>query len=327
MIDEVKIIHESTISASSSYVIDTKPAKKGLKKPKIVNSVSERPQTTRERMKKPVEVRPDVKFSHKLGELPKYLQKRKEQSAASSKCSLVNKINEGRPKTVDPSMIELQRASSKVQFLVKPPKELQGDVKSQMNLSNKPQKTSESKSKIPLLTKDNELLKHECEKLKSNLNEVNEHLKSKSAEIKSLKMHVARYQKEIKQNAEIIDKQLSSEAEITNLKKNIENLNGRLKIKDDVINRLKNDIEKLDHELKMHMSSFETLTMEKTHLQTLLNGLKKEKEDESKEQSSLVAEVVALNEQLNEKCEQIAELKKKVERLEDEVVSKILNLF
>lgn len=321
--EEITVIHSNALSTSSSYVIDPKPAKKE-KQPKIKNSVSERPQTARERLKKSAEVKPDVKYPHKLGRVPKYILERKEQSAGTSKCSLASKTDDGRPKTADLSMIELQKVSSKVQFILRPSKEVQGDVKSeksQMSISAKPQKVIESRSKIPLLTKDNEALKLECEKLKTNLNDINEQLKSKVARIKSLEMQVARYQKEIKQNVDLADKQLNFEAEISNLKKNIENLNGRLKIKDEVINRLKNDMEKLNNELKMQTSSYETLSMEKTHLQTIVESLKKEKRDESNEQSSLVSEIVALNEQLKGKCDEIVELKKKNESLNEENVS------
>jgi uncharacterized phage infection (PIP) family protein YhgE len=324
--DDVKIIHESKISASNSYVIEPKLSKFKSNKPKIINSVSERPQTAREKMRKPVEVKPDVKYSHKLGELPKYLQKRKEQSTATSKCSL--QIDETRPKTVDLSIIGIQKALSKAQFIVKPQREIQGDVKSeksQVSLIARPQKITESKSKIPLPSKDNEMLKLECDKLKSNVNEINEQLKSKAARIKSLEMQVARYQKELKQNAEIVDKQLNSEAEIMNLKKSIDNLNGRLKIKDDAINRLKNDTEKLNNELKMLKSSFETLSMEKNELQTLLNNLKKKEIDESKQSLASEIATMALKEQLNEKCDEIAELKKKIASLNDELVSFFYN--
>jgi uncharacterized phage infection (PIP) family protein YhgE len=138
-------------------------------------------------------------------------------------------------------------------------------------------------------------------------------------------MQVARYQKELKQNAEIVDKQLNSEAEIMNLKKSIDNLNGRLKIKDDAINRLKNDTEKLNNELKMLKSSFETLSMEKNELQTLLNNLKKKEIDESKQSLASEIATMALKEQLNEKCDEIAELKKKIASLNDELVSFFYN--
>lgn len=322
--EDFKIIHENKISASSSYVVEPKIIKKVSNKPKIINSISERPQTAREKAKKPIEIRPDVKFSHKLGELPKYLQKRKEQSATTSKCSLAAKIDDDRPKTVDLSMIEHQKSASKAEFFVKPSKELQGDVKSeksQVSLGLKLHKATESKSKIPLLSKekDNESLKLECEKLKSTINEINEQLKSKMTRIKNLEAQVARQHKELKLNSELADKQLNSEAEIINLKKNVENLSGRLKIKDDAINRLKNDMEKLNNELKMQTSSFETLSMEKTHLQTLLESLKNKKKDDSKEQYSMTSEIVTMA--MNEKCAENVELKQKIANLNEEIVS------
>lgn len=270
--------------------------------------MSERPPTAHEKFKL-AEKKSEVKYAHKLGVLPKYLQKRKQQSAAASKISLAEKNDENRPKTVESSLRDIHMSTTKVQFLST--KEVQGDVKSSTLPTNK--------SKLNLLMRDNETLKLECDKNKTEVDDLSEQLKSKLVLIKSLEMKITRMQKEQKQNAENVERTHALEIEIANLKKNLESYTGRMKVKDEKINKQKSEIEKLNEDVKMQQNSFETLSVEKNHLEALVESLKVD-DKAKRENSALVKEIVLLNEKIKAKSAEISSLKASNKKISEENV-------
>ena len=169
------------------------------------------------------------------------------------------------------------------------------------------------------MTRNNDSLRLENEKLKLNLNEINEQLKSKVERIRSLDTRVIRMEKEKKQNVENIERLQNSEIEIANLKKNVESLNGRLKVRENTIVQMKIDMEKIYNELKMQTSSIDALEAERNHLQTVLDELKKEERIDPS--ASLLAEIVSLNEQIEKKSGEIFTLNDKIVKLMEENVS------
>ena len=110
--------------ASNSFVEEVK----GFEKPSIAknkNVIKERPKTAREKIKKDAE-KSEFKFPHKLGSTPKYLERRKNQSAAASKCSSLEKVDsELRPKTAADFSVNL----GKVNYALEATKRIQGERK------------------------------------------------------------------------------------------------------------------------------------------------------------------------------------------------------
>lgn len=167
--------------------------------------------------------------------------------------------------------------------------------------------------------RDNETLKLECDKNKTEVDDLSEQLKSKLVLIKSLEMKITRMQKEQKQNAENVERTHALEIEIANLKKNLESYTGRMKVKDEKINKQKSEIEKLNADVKMQQNSFETLSVEKNHLEALVESLKVD-DKAKRENSALVKEIVLLNEKIKAKSAEISSLKASNKKISEENV-------